>query len=82
MSHAANISSDRQGLRVAAPGSSRTDAFTTSEFAAALDDADILLDYAAGNSQPKDAIPVEIVKDIVLARQAWQMGRRQFGDSR
>ena len=74
MSHEANISSDPNGASGRGAGQQSDSAFTTSEFAAALDDADILLDYAAGNSQPKDAIPVEIVKDIVLARQAWQMG--------
>ena len=68
MSHEANVSPHPNG------SSGRRGELATPEFAAALDDAGILLDYAAGNSQPNDAIPAEIVKDIVLARQAWQRG--------
>ena len=74
MSDEANTSSD--AASASGPGVEHQPdrALATPEFAAALEDADILLDYAAGNSQPKDAIPADVVRDIVLARLAWSQG--------
>jgi hypothetical protein len=52
-----------------------TDTFATPEFHAALNDAEVLLRYAASNAQVPAVMPANMVQDIVYARQAWQTHR-------
>ena len=52
-----------------------TDTFATPEFHAALNAAEVLLGYAAGNGLMPAIMPTDMVQDIVLARQAWQTHR-------
>jgi hypothetical protein len=75
MSDAATTDATVQDLpskRSEGPG---TDTFATPEFHAALNDAEVLLRYAAGNAQLPAVAPADMVQDIVLARQACQTHR-------
>ena len=57
------------------PGSPAATTFATPEFHAALNDAEVLLGFAAGNGLMPATMPCGMVQDIVLARQAWQTHR-------
>ena len=56
-------------------GEPATDTFATPEFHEALNAAEVLLGYAAGNGLMPANMPTNMVEDIVLARQAWQNHR-------
>jgi hypothetical protein len=72
MSDETITSSINDGSQELTSGPCEAGAFTTPEFGKALNDADILLGHAASNGQLPATTAGETVRDIVLARHAWQ----------
>jgi hypothetical protein len=75
VSNAATIDATAPDGLNAHAGKPDPDTVATPEFHAALNDAEVLLRYAAGNAQLPAVTPANMVQDIVAARQAWQSHR-------
>jgi hypothetical protein len=75
MSDAAAPDATARDAPTARPEQPGTDTFATPDFHAALNDAEVLLRYAAGNAQLPAVMPGDMVQDIVFARQAWETHR-------